>query len=225
MPAALLALETSTRNASVAIVREDGRLECERACEVSTHSEQLLALVDEALREAHLSLPELAAIACGAGPGSFTGLRIGLSTAKGLCFASDRPLVLVPSLAALAAEAPADRPTLACLDARKGEVFIGRFLAGEPDGDEEAVDPEAVGAIARAFGDRTGALPQLVGDAVRRHPELAEVGPWLDRTPTAVGVAKLAWRRLQRGESDALDGAAPRYVRAPEITAPKKPLP
>src|SRR5438270_5446530 len=135
----ILALDTSTLQASVALA-SDGQLVAERERVVTTHSESLLVLVDECLRAADLRPADVDVVACGAGPGSFTGLRIGLATAKGLCFALGRPLALVSSLEALAARAP-DGPACAIIDAYKCEVFAGRFTVkgGVPraDGPEE----------------------------------------------------------------------------------------
>src|SRR4051812_6985793 len=101
----LLAIDTSTLTASAAVL-DGGRIVVERHAAATQTSEALLPLVDEVLREAGLAPTQLDALACGAGPGSFTGLRIGLATAKGLCFALGKPLLAVSSLAALALEAP-----------------------------------------------------------------------------------------------------------------------
>ena len=94
---------------------------------VSTHSEMLLPLIAETLGELSLPPRALTGVVCGAGPGSFTGLRIGIATAKGLCFALTVPLVLVSSLHALGEAAlgrsGSQRPVLATLNAFRGQVF------------------------------------------------------------------------------------------------------
>src|SRR5262249_1762963 len=145
---------------------------------VTTHSEELLMLVDEVMREANWGKDGFDALVCGAGPGSFTGLRIGLATAKGLCYAAQRPLVLVSSLQALAARASGPdgggQRVCAVLDAHKGEVYAGLFSieAGVPRplAAEQAVAPAILAAQLQAH------VPlQLVGDGVTRYPEL--VGP------------------------------------------------
>jgi tRNA threonylcarbamoyladenosine biosynthesis protein TsaB len=217
---ALLALDTATHTASVALVTDDGAVRAERTSQVSTHSEVVLSLIDQVL--AGIPVGELAAIACGAGPGSFTGLRIGLATAKGLCFASGRPLVLVPSLAALATVAPPGVLAVGCLDARKGEVFLAPYIDGEAVAAEQAARPNDVAEVVEGFRRAaSGREVVLVGDAVSRYPELASVGRWISGTPHASAVGRLAWKRLARGETDDVDKAAPRYVRAPDITLPK----
>src|SRR5262249_52103863 len=183
---ALLALDTATHTASVAVVAEDGAVLAERHSQVSTHSEAVLLLIDTVLRESAREVADLAAIACGAGPGSFTGLRIGLATAKGLCFASEKPLVLVPSLAALAAAAPPGLLAIGCLDARKGEVFLAPYIEGEAVAPEQAARPGDVGHLVEGFRRAAGSREVvLVGDAVTRYPELEAVGRWIVRTPAA----------------------------------------
>jgi tRNA threonylcarbamoyladenosine biosynthesis protein TsaB len=224
----LLALETSTRIGQVAVVQRDGRTLAARSSEVSTHSETVLPLIDAVLGEVGCAVSDLAAIACGAGPGSFTGLRIGLATAKGLCFAGDKPLVLVSSLAALAAEVAKGRLAIACLDARKGEVFVAAYIGDRMVVAEQAMKPAALAAFVDELRVTQGAdgSPklgiELVGDAAARYPELATAGSWLDRTPAAAAVGRLGWARLLRGERDDLDAASPLYVRSPDITTKRK---
>ena len=124
----LLALDTATRSCSVAVMIGD-RL----AAEVSTvtprtHSAHLMHITGEALALAHLKPAEVDGFAVTVGPGSFTGLRIGLSTVKGLAFASGKPCIGVSGLEALAAGCPA-YPHAICslMDARKGQVYAAVF--------------------------------------------------------------------------------------------------
>jgi tRNA threonylcarbamoyladenosine biosynthesis protein TsaB len=218
----LLAIDTSTLTAGVALWHH-GRVLAARRRVVTTHSESLLALVDETLRAAAGggagavavggAAREVSAIACGAGPGSFTGLRIGVATAKGLAWALGRPLVLVSSLAALAARAP-DGRVCAVLDAHKSEVYAGTFevAAGVPRAlDEERVLPPA--ALAAALGPET----RLIGDgALRYRAELA--GPLVDEdgAPRPDEIARLGALALARGETADLASAAPKYIRPSE---------
>ncbi len=105
MTRTILAIDTSTLIASTAIVCGSNVL-AQHESGVNTHSERLLSLIDACLQDAHKDLrTDIDAIALGAGPGSFTGLRIGMATAKGLCYAANKPLWLASSLAALALEA------------------------------------------------------------------------------------------------------------------------
>lgn len=222
----LLALDTSTLTAGVA-AGEDGRVLAERRRVVTTHSEALLALVDEVLAEAGLAVRDLDGVVCGAGPGSFTGLRIGLATAKGLCFAVGKPLALVSSLAALAARAPAGRPVCAVLDAHKGEVYAGVFTveAGRPRplGEEQVLPPGRLAAQLEPLAAGGGLV--LVGDGVQKYPELLLPGATrLDDEggPRPGDLLRLGFERLARGEHDPLETAGPRYIRPSEAELVKQ---
>jgi tRNA threonylcarbamoyladenosine biosynthesis protein TsaB len=207
----------------VALVTEAGELVARRDARVTTHSEMLLALVREVLDEARLQPAALGAIACGAGPGSFTGLRIGLATAKGLCLALERPLVMVSSLQALALRAPPGTLAVPAIDAFKGEVYAGFYQRVAESSaplraaaDEAVLSPERLASILveRARGDRV----RLVGDVLARWPQLAvssvdasDQGP-----PDALELGRLAALRRARGEHDDLAAAVPSYIRPSE---------
>lgn len=123
-----LGLETSTRLGSLAVAA-GGELIAECSLSVrATHSETVLPEVDRLLRRAGLGLEELEAVVVGAGPGSFTGVRIAASLAKGLCFARELPLFAYSSLAAVAASTGGGR-VCALFDARRGEVYAAAFRA------------------------------------------------------------------------------------------------
>jgi tRNA threonylcarbamoyladenosine biosynthesis protein TsaB len=129
----ILGLETSTAVCSVGLYL-DGEPGIERSVREShIHSEKLLTLVQEVLRSGQIGMEELDAIAVSIGPGSFTGLRIGLSTAKGLSFALDKPLVAVSTFEAIAEAArrkfQAHGTIVVLIDAKKEEWYIGRFHA------------------------------------------------------------------------------------------------
>ena len=168
-------------------------------------------MIDEALRDAGWTPRSLDAVACGSGPGSFTGLRIGLATAKGLCFALEKPLVCVPSLEALAARAP-DGPVCATLDAHKQEVYAAVYQVS--DGFPALLEGEWVLAPA-ALAARLDGKILCVGDGVLRYPLLG-IALDDDGAPRPGEVARLAAARLQRGDEDDLSTSGPRYVRASE---------
>src|SRR5262245_30280350 len=124
----ILALETSTLAGGVALL-EDGRVVGQTLRDVAlTHSERLMAMVHRLLEDCRASLAQLGGLAVSIGPGSFTGLRVGAATAKGLALALDLPVAPVPTLDALAANLPfAAAPVCPVLDARKGEVYLSRY--------------------------------------------------------------------------------------------------
>ncbi len=228
----VLGLDTSTQTSGLAIV--DGeRLIAEARHDASTRHADLLVAIDELCRRAAVAPAQLDAIAIGAGPGSFTGLRIGMATAKGIAFAAGRPLWLVSSLAALARDAaaallarepgapgepgapdaPGEPVIAAVLDARRGEVFAGCFRGGAPLGEERVLAPEALEAW--ATGLAAGAPIHYAGDAREAHAALAPLaGRWLP-VATPSGAAG-AWLALAGPREDALLGGAPSYIRLSE---------
>jgi len=145
----LLAVETSTLAGGVALL--DGeRLVAEYLLDVGiAHSERLMAAVDRVLSDARWTMRDLAGLAVAVGPGSFTGLRIAVSTVKGLALALGLPIAAVPTLDAMAAAVPwASLPVVAVLDARKGEVYAARYHwedgAMRRDWEYAALAPEAL---------------------------------------------------------------------------------
>jgi len=138
MPAIwLLALDTSTPSTALAlgrIAREHGsseRVACATHDDLARPASSLLAArISALLAEAGIGPRDLGAVACGVGPGTFTGTRVALATAKGLAFALRCPLFALSTLAALAASRAADGPVLALLDARRAEVYAARFDLG-----------------------------------------------------------------------------------------------
>jgi tRNA threonylcarbamoyladenosine biosynthesis protein TsaB len=194
----------------------------------------VLRLCDEVLRGAGLTPGDLGAIACGAGPGSFTGLRVGLSIAKGLALATGAPLILVGSLEALALDildaAPGAR-AVPCIDAGKGEVYAAVHGAGDSEGDGGGTPWEAPwrltpGALAARL-DGAGRYV-VAGNGADRYATIldASLPPGARRAqvpgPTPLAIGRLALPRYRRGDTDDLASATPRYGRPPDITAPKR---
>jgi tRNA threonylcarbamoyladenosine biosynthesis protein TsaB len=201
----VLGIDTATRFASVAILDGDRVLAEARSDETGRRTD-LLVLVDRACTAAKLTPRELAAVAIGAGPGSFTSLRIGMATAKGIAFAAHAPLWAISSLAALAAQAPAigDDRVAAVLDARRGEVYVAAFDANGLVGEPRVLPPDQLDSLGatRFVGDAGAAYPQL----------LALPGIW-DRTPLGADVARLA---LAGPRADVLVTGVPAYIRPAE---------
>jgi tRNA threonylcarbamoyladenosine biosynthesis protein TsaB len=121
----ILHIETATKVCSVALSNGGELIACkESISEGYIHSESLTFYIEETMREGGVLLSELKAISISSGPGSYTGLRIGLSTAKGLCFALKIPLISVETLLALSELAPkGNKPIIPMLDARRMEVY------------------------------------------------------------------------------------------------------
>lgn len=210
----VLALETSTDLGSCALWL-DGQL-IESCCPPGRpHSETLLPLVRDLLAAAGTDFAGLDAIAFGAGPGAFTGLRVACGIAQGLAVAADLPVLPVGTLEALAAGCDGER-VLALLDARMNEVYYAALIRdGEAlrlAGEQRVAAPAAV-----EFPEGEGWM--ACGNALAAYPALAErvAGAGFAARPgvmpTAAAVARLAVPRLQRGEGIDPALAAPLYVR------------
>ncbi len=221
--APLLAFDTSTLMASVAIVDGDRVLSQRQEPVHEGHGESLMPLVQAVCAEAHVRPAALAGIAVGIGPGTFTGLRVGLATAKGIAVGHYLPVVGVSSLAALARHASHDASpecvVVPMLDARRGEIYTAAFAVdGATLLDERAVPAEQ-------FAQDLLALQRpclCCGEGFVRYRAAIEnvlkarcLPASADRhVPNAVAIAALARDRLQRGDSDDLYQLTPRYVRA-----------
>lgn len=125
----ILSIDTSTQNCSVALHENGQLITQELVDEEGSHSKSLTLLIEKVMKTAGRALAELSAVAVSNGPGSYTGLRIGLATAKGICFALDKPLICLPTLRVLASavDAPAGSLLLPMLDARRMEVYAAVY--------------------------------------------------------------------------------------------------
>ena len=121
----ILSLETATTNCSVSLSKDGKTIVLKEDNDKSySHAERLHVYIDTVLKEANINSKDLDAIAVSKGPGSYTGLRIGVSAAKGLCFALEKPLISIPTLAALAHQVKMDEGVIiSMLDARRMEVY------------------------------------------------------------------------------------------------------
>lgn len=194
----LLAVDTSTRSCSIAVACGGRPPVAQFEPFPRTHSAHLMQMIARALGRVGLTPAKLDGLAVTVGPGSFTGLRIGISTVKGLAFARGLPCVGVSSLAALAAACPVSpQPICALMDARKGQVYAAVFQRVgdrlERIGEERAASPDEV-----LTGLERAAL--FVGDGARLHAERIRArwgeeayvaDPALDH-PNAAVVARLA---------------------------------
>jgi tRNA threonylcarbamoyladenosine biosynthesis protein TsaB len=247
----LLAIETSTTEARVGLFDvETGARLAGASATSERHSSNLLRLCVETADQAGITLASVSAIACGAGPGSFTGLRVGYAVAKGLAMPFDLPFFSVSSLQALAwdmaAIAEPGERLLPCLDAGKGQVYVAMFAASPGPAGVGAVKEEA--RTVTRLGDDWVLAPAAVAEAIAAvHPGSALVAGAGARRyhdvlqsafavrgearfvdvagPSAEAIAAHAIPRLRRGDREDLGAAVPAYGRAPDITRPKSPAP
>lgn len=127
----ILNLETATKNCSVSISQDGKTILCKEMAEAGySHAEKLHVFIEECLKESKLSFNDLSAIAVSQGPGSYTGLRIGVSAAKGLCFALNLPLISVDTLQVLASQLSiTEGVIIPMIDARRMEVYSAIFTS------------------------------------------------------------------------------------------------
>ncbi|TDE47067.1 tRNA (adenosine(37)-N6)-threonylcarbamoyltransferase complex dimerization subunit type 1 TsaB [Flavobacterium rhamnosiphilum] len=125
----ILNIETATKNCSVALAKDGKTILCKEIAEEGySHAERLHVFIEEIIKEAGITLNDLSAIAVSQGPGSYTGLRIGVSAAKGLCYALDIPLIAVDTLQALASQVTISSGLIIpMIDARRMEVYSAVF--------------------------------------------------------------------------------------------------
>jgi tRNA threonylcarbamoyladenosine biosynthesis protein TsaB len=219
----VLAVETSSLAGGVALL-DDERLIAEYVLDVSvTHSERLMAAVDRVLGDARWTPRMLDALAVAVGPGSFTGLRIAISTVKGLAVALGVPIAAVPTLDAMAATVPwAALPVCPVLDARKGEIYASLYRwdaeGMRREWDYLALAPDALAA-------RLSEPVILLGDgaAVVRSPH-ARALPSPRRVPSPACVGALGLERLRRGDTVAAAALEPIYLRPSEAELKRRVL-
>ena len=224
----VLGLDTSTSIASLALIAH-GKVAASMARPVTSHGAAIPGAVDELLSAAGLAIRDLGAIAVGTGPGSFTGLRIGLSYAKGIAMATRCALAGVPSFDAMALAAlerdNTDPGRLVCVvaDARKGEVYAALYRV-VADGLEKLSEELVITLDHLAsritedvmfVGDQRAKEAAAVAQSRGHRVALSEAGI-LDLR--GVCVAAIGGARFARGDTDRADSLEPLYIRTPEAT-------
>ena len=226
MPATILAIETATACCSVALSHQ-GELSERSLVGNNVHSQVLLKLVQELLQSAAISVNDLTAVAVGHGPGSFTGLRIGVGIAQGIAYGADCPMIGISSLDALAVKAPKDGIVLAGIDARMGEVYWAEYIK-QSDSIERVTQlyvssPDAI-AVTTSASNLLEESVQFVGNAWQEYAgqldadlsRLCSSRPSPDTEmefPSASGLISLAIRAFEQGETVSAKDFSPQYVR------------
>lgn len=218
----IIGFETATLTGSVAVVDESSVIGEISLNVKATHSEKLMVAMDQLLVISGLTINDMDGIAISVGPGSFTGLRIGLSAAKGLAFASGKPLIAIPTLDALALNVPFSKH-LVCpvLDARKGEVYAAIY---RPDGQIPQKMTEDMVIKPSLLGEMIKEETLFLGDGVYPYrtffkeqlKDLYHEAPPTLLAPRASNVAMLAMARLKKGEFNDPFSLVPKYIRKSE---------
>ena len=232
MSVAIVGIDTATSATSVAVL-DGGRSEIELrddppGGERPRHAETLLPLLEQALAQAGIGWERVGRICVGTGPGGFTGLRLGISTARALSQGHDLPLVGVSSLEALASgiDPVNAEPVLAVIDARRGEVFAAAYRHHRTTMKPTAIAPADL-AERLAAGREPGRSPMIgVGDgAVRFRAELERAGLTVpsDGSPAHRVSALMICRLGREREPVDRDSLLPDYRREPDAVPPSRP--
>lgn len=233
--ALILSLDTSTTVCSVALHRQNDSsvtalLGCYELFIERTSSAMLTTLINDIVNQAGFTLPELDAIAVAKGPGSYTGLRISVSTAKGLCFALDKPLLAINTLTAMTEQIrpyfPDNQLLCPMIDARRMEVYCALY---KTNGQE--VQPTAAKIIdEQSFADWLAQGPVVFfGDGAEKcrsilgvHPNA--VFPAINVLPSARTIGKLAIEAFAQGQFEDVATFEPFYLKDFMTIKPKKPM-
>lgn len=226
----ILAIDSATPVAGVALLSEEKLFKEEFSNYKKTHSQTLMVMIDRVMKECESTLDELAAIALSIGPGSFTGLRIGMATVKGLCLAQGIPLVAIPTLDVLAHNIVGSK-ALICplLDARKQEVYtafydvqdtyprrLGETTACSPKHFVKAAlqmaaeqEREEIILLGDGFYTYKAYFQDALGEKLREAPQHLLL-------PRASALGSLAIGKVAKGEYDDPVQLRPFYIRLSE---------
>jgi len=213
--ALILNIETATTVCSVALARNGVLFNIREENKGYTHSENLTAFIDEMMKESGLSYSELDAVAVSSGPGSYTGLRIGISSAKGFCLALEKPLIAVSTLKSLAACIPSESRLLCpMIDARRMEVYCAVYdenLAEIEAVSSKVIDENSFAELLERrevcfFGDGASKCRQVLAHQPR--------AVFVDNIfPTAQAMTPLAEEKFRMGEFENVALFEPFYLK------------
>ena len=213
----ILAIETATSSCSVALVCNNKTF-CREQVGNNIHSNVVLEMVHEVLQEAQINNANLSAVAVGQGPGSFTGLRIGIGVAQGIAYGVNIPMIGISSLDALANQAPSQGRVIAGIDARMGEVYWCEYLKSK-DGVQRLGELQ-VSPPNEIFSEGAKSQVELVGNAWTEYQgtfssELMANSLIIESQvyPMAESLLDLAINAYERGEVISAIDFTPEYVR------------
>lgn len=219
----ILNIETATKNCSVAIAKNGETLKCIQIAEEGySHAERLHVFIEQVLSELELNFKDLKAIAVSQGPGSYTGLRIGISAAKGLCFALNIPLIAVDTLAVLASQANVnDGFIIPMIDARRMEVYSAVYNANLEK--IRAVQAEII--TSASFSDITETC-YFVGDSAAKCQSVLTKSNFvfLEHViyPSAADMSKFSYEKYKNNDFVDVAYFEPYYLKDFLVTVSKK---
>ena len=223
----ILHIESATRNCSVALANKGELIGVKELNEGSfSHSEKLHAFIDELMLEASIEMKDLSAVAVSKGPGSYTGLRIGVSAAKGICYSMGIPLLAVPTLESLAHQLHPEKGSyiIPMIDARRMEVFNAIY-----NSDLELVTPtQATVLDETSFADLFDKAPvYLIGDGADKCIDLFKhenARIIQGKSPSSKEMVPLAYELFKNSKFEDVAYFEPYYLKDFVAGKPKKPL-
>lgn len=219
----ILNIETATKNCSVAIAKDGKTIFCKEIAEEGySHAERLHVFIEEIIKEAGITIKDLIAVAVSQGPGSYTGLRIGVSAAKGLCYALDIPLIAIDTLQALASQVTIlSGFIIPMIDARRMEVYSAIFaptLEKKREVLAEIIDENS-------FGDLEETL-YFVGDCAEKCQSVLKKDNYVFladiKYPSANDMSALSYEKFKINDTVDVAYFEPYYLKDFMTTAPKK---
>lgn len=219
----ILNLETATKNCSVALAKDGKTLFCKEMAELGySHAEKLHVFIEECLQELQINFKDLSAIAISQGPGSYTGLRIGVSAAKGLCFALDIPLISVDTLQVLASKVTISEGVIVpMIDARRMEVYSAIFNTKN----EKIREVQAQIIDENSFGETQEKI-HFVGDCLAKAKTVLTAPNFIFHEdiiyPSAQEMSALSFQKWLSKDFEDVAYFEPYYLKDFLITAPAK---
>lgn len=220
----IILIETSTALCSVALAENGTIVDYRESSAPKAHASLTAVFIQEMLAERGLTVNDCDAVCVSMGPGSYTGLRVGVSTAKGLCFGAKKPLVAVGTLDTLVAQADTSdyKYIIPMIDARRMEVYTQLFNAeGVAQSDVEAkiIDEESFSA------ERTSGKPFVIfGSGAAKCAEVLKGATLIDIVPSARGMARLAEQAFAEGKTEDVAYFEPFYLKDFVVGTAKKSL-
>ena len=229
----ILAVDTSTKTCSVALIDNLSLLAELVLISTRTHSKHLMKIINEVVDLSHCRISDIDAFAVTKGPGTFTGLRIGISTIKGLACALDKPVLGISTLEVLAMQLTSQTLICSMLDARRGEVYSALYRYVTSDGEKKRLSREkfcetvlpidqAIAGISEEctfIGDGAVVYKKEIVDTLG---DLAIFAPRCLNVIFASTVAYAGAEKSQGNDLDSIEMLMPHYVRKPDAKLPKK---
>jgi len=212
----ILNIETSSTNCSVSLSNNNKLIDClEKDSPNYSHSQKLHSFISELMEKNNISFKDLDAVAVGIGPGSYTGLRIGLSAAKGICYALDIPLISVSSLENMVSNIQFEGVIISTIDARRDEVYSCIFDKDKKVLREEI--PEIINSKSYINYSKTDKV-LIVGNGQKKCKEIIDSNNNFNwniniQKPSASNMGDIAYKKFELNDFEDIAYCEPKYLK------------